>query len=221
VSPLPRRCVGSVVGMAEDFRVEVELDDEEYGYSLWERLRALHLDDEARRRLGPGVVVSRDGSRLFLYAETMRRAQQAERVIRALVEEDSLSAEIALTRWHPVEEEWEDASVPLPETAEEEQAEYEERLADEASETAQEGSYDWQIVAQLESRDEAAELADQLGKQGLPVAHRWRYVVVGALTEEAAEALAQRLREEVPDAEVVVEANLSDVPVGPFQFIGF
>ena len=49
----------------KDFRVEVEFDDGEYGYSLWERLRALHLDNEARRRLGELVVVTRDGSGLF------------------------------------------------------------------------------------------------------------------------------------------------------------
>jgi hypothetical protein len=207
--------------MAEDFRVEVELDDEEYGYSLWERLRALHLDDEARRRLGPGVVVSRDGSRLFLYAESRQKAREAERVVRQLVEEDSLSAEIALTRWHPVEEGWEDVSVPLPESPEEERAEYQERLAEEASEAAEEGTYDWQVVVRLDARDEAADLAGRLEREGLPVAHRWRYVVVGALTEEAAEELAQRLRREAAHAEVGVEANVSNVPVGPFQFIGF
>ena len=50
----------------EDWRIEVELDDEEQGYSLMERLRAGDLDDEARARLGERVVVSRDGSRLFL-----------------------------------------------------------------------------------------------------------------------------------------------------------
>jgi hypothetical protein len=208
--------------VAEDFRVEVELDDEEYGYSLWERLRALHLDDEARRRLGPGVVVTRDGSRLFLYIQDELRAREAARVVRKLVEEDSLTAEIRLTRWHPVEQEWEDVSIPLPQSAHEEQVEYEARVAEEASEAEAEGEYDWQVVVHLGSRDEAAVLAEKLADERLPVAHRWRYVVVGALTEEAAEELADRIRGEAPaGAEVGVEANLSDVPAGPFQFVGF
>src|ERR671925_172654 len=84
-SPHLRGCVGSVVSVAEDFRVEVELDDEEYGYSLWERLRALHLDDEARQRLGKSVLVTRDGSQLFLYASDRPQAREAEKVIRDLV----------------------------------------------------------------------------------------------------------------------------------------
>jgi hypothetical protein len=208
--------------VAEDFRVEVELDDEEYGYSLWERLRALHLDDEARRRLGPGVVVTRDGSRLFLYAQDELRAREAARVVRKLLEEDSLTGETKLTRWHPVEQEWEDVSIPLPRGADEEEAEYEARVAEEASEAAKEGAYDWQVVVHVASRDQAAGLAETLGDEGLPVAHRWRYVVVGALTEEAAEELADRIRGETPaGVEVGVEANLSDVPAGPFQFVGF
>jgi hypothetical protein len=208
--------------VAEDFRVEVELNDEEYGYSLWERLRALHLDDEARRRLGPGVVVTRDGSRLFLYAQDEQRAREAGRVVRKLVEEDSLTGEVKVTRWHPVEQEWEDVSTPLPQGTDEERAEYESRVAEEASEAEAEGEYDWQVVVHLGSRDEAAGLAEKLGGEGLPVAHRWRYVVVGALTGEAAEELADRIRGDAPTgAEVGVEASLSDVPAGPFQFVGF
>jgi hypothetical protein len=208
--------------VAEDFRVEVELDDEEYGYSLWERLRALHLDDEARQRLGKSVLVTRDGSRLFVYAEDELRARAAQNVVRQLVEENALSAEIAVTRWHPVEEEWEDASVPLPQSTEEVRAEYEARVAEEAAEVAREGGYDWQVVAHLPSRDDALRLAEQLAEDGLPVAQRWRYVVVGALTEEAAEELADRVRREAQaGAEVAVEASLSDVPARPFQFIGF
>jgi hypothetical protein len=207
--------------VAEDFRVEVELDDDEYGYSLWERLRALHLDNEARKRLGDSVVVTRDGSRLFLYGADERRAREAETVVRQLVEEDALSAEIKLTRWHPVEEEWEDVAVPLPRTPEEERAEFEDRVAEEAEEAEEEGAYDWHVVLHLPSRDDAAELAQRLESESLPVAHRWRYVVVGLLTEEEAAELADRLRREIRGAEISVEADLSDVPSGPFQFVGF
>jgi hypothetical protein len=207
--------------VAEDFRVEVELDDEEYGYSLWERLRALHLDDEARKRLGDSVVVTRDGSQLFLYAADERRAREAEKVVRRLVDDDALSAEIRVTRWHPVEEEWEDLAVPLPRTPEEEHAEFEARVAEEAEEAEAEGAYDWHVVVRLPSRDDAAELTQRLEADGLPVSHRWRYVVAGLLTDEEAAELAERLRREVAGAEVSVEADLSDVPSGPFQFVGF
>jgi hypothetical protein len=214
--------VASLEVAAEDFRVEVELDDEAHGYSLRERLRALDLDDEARKRLGKTVVVTRDGSRLFLYALDEPQVRQAERVMRGLVAEGGLSADIRVTRWHPVEEEWKDLAVPLPRTPEDEEAEYEAREAAEEEEAEAEGSYDWQVVLHLRGRGEAHDLAEQLTAEGLPVARRWRYVVVGAVTEEDAEELASRLRSELgDDAEVSVSADISDVPSRPFQFVGF
>jgi hypothetical protein len=206
---------------AEDFRVEVELDDEQSGYSLWERLRARHLKDEVQHRLGDRVVVTRDGSQLFLYAATERSARDARKAVQGILDEDGVVAEVTVTRWHPVEEEWEDVSVPLPQSAADERAEYEERVAEQAAEAAEEGEYDWQVIVHASSRDGAAEVAERLAAEGFPVARRWRYVVVGALTEEAAEVLADRLRGELSDAEVEVGASLNDVPAGPFQFIGF
>jgi len=133
--------------VAEDFRVEVELDDEAHGYPLRERLRALNLDDETRDRLGKSVVVTRDGSRLFAYTETDDQAAEAERVIAQLVSDEDLTAEVRVTRWHPVAEEWRDASLPLPSTAADEQREYAERETAETQEARAEGDFDWRVVA--------------------------------------------------------------------------
>ena len=208
--------------MNDEFRVEVDLDDDEHGYSIGERLRALDLDDEARERLGRRVLVTRDGSRLFLYAASEADAREAAEVVRSLIEADGLTAEIRVTRWHPVEEAWKDASIPLPRTPEEEEAEYAAREAAEAREAELEGEYDWEVAIRLPRRDEAIEVAHRLEAEGLPVSRRWRYVVVSALTQERAEELAQRLRAELPsDADVSVEANLSDVRLPAFQFLPF
>ena len=209
--------------MNDEFRVEVELDDDdEHGYSLGERLRALDLDDEVRERLGRRVLVTRDGSRLFLYAANEAQAREAAEVVRSLVDADELTAEIRVTRWHPVEEAWKDASIPLPRTPEEEEAEYAARAAAEAEEAEIEGEYDWHVVVRLPGRDEAIEVARRLEQEGVPVARRWRYVVGGVLTEERAEELAERLRAELPnDADISVEANLSDLRLPMFQFLPF
>ncbi len=67
-------------------------------------------------------MVTRDGSQLFLYASSEVAAREAERTIRELVEAEGLSAEIRVTRWHPVEESWRDASEPLPATPEQERS---------------------------------------------------------------------------------------------------
>lgn len=207
--------------MAEDFRVEVDLNDEAHGYPLGERLRALNLDDEARGRLGGNVVVTRDGPRVFAYTSTEPQAREAERVLRELVSDEELSADIRVTRWHPVAEEWRDASLPLPSTPSGEEREYEEREAAERRETEAEGTFDWHVVVELQTRDAARDLAQTLSREG-PAKRRWRFVTVGAVTEERAEELAQRLRGELGEsAEVRVEADLGDVAFGPFQFIGF
>ena len=65
----------------DEFRVEVELDDDEHHLTLGERLRAVDLDDEARERLGSRVIVTRDGSHLFLYANSQASCEEAERVV--------------------------------------------------------------------------------------------------------------------------------------------
>jgi len=208
--------------VAEDFRVEVELDDEAHGYPLRERLRALSLDDEARERLGTDVVVTRDGSRLFAYTSTEEQASEAERVIRELVRDEELTADIRVTRWHPVAEEWRDASQPLPTTPADEEREYAEREAAEEQEARAEGEFDWRVVAVLPSRDAAGDLARRLLDEGLPAKRRWHYVMVGVVTEERADELAERLRDELGDSvDVWVQADIGDVVAGPFQFIGF
>jgi hypothetical protein len=208
--------------MEDEFRVEVELRDEAHGYSLGERLRALDLDDEARKRLGKRVLVTRDGSRLFLYASTEEQAREAADVVRQLVDDEGLTAEIETTRWHPIAEEWKDVSIPLPRTAEEEQAEYAEHEAAEIREAAIEGEYDWHVAIRAKGRDEAREVAARLGAEGYGVHRRWRYVLVDAPTEERAQELAERLRGELPeDSEVSVEVNPADIELPTFQFLPF
>jgi hypothetical protein len=206
----------------DEFRVEVELADDEHGDSIGERLRALDLDDDAHQRLGTGIAVTRDGSRLFLYAGTEIQGREAERIVRQLAAADDLTADIRFTRWHPIEEAWKDASLPLPATDAERQAEYAAREAAEADEALREGSFDWTVAVRLSSRDRAKELAESLSAAGTPVSRRWRYLVAGALTEEQAEELAGRIRGELEDDEEArIDADLSDVTRSPLQFLPF
>jgi len=152
-------------------------------------MRALSLDDEARERLGSNVMVTRDESRIFLYAASEAQVREAERVIGRLVDADELTAEIRVTRWHPVEEAWKDASIPLPTSSQEEAAELAAREAAEAREAEIEGDYDWHVVVHVPGRGNAIELERRLAAEGLPVRRRWRYVTVGVLTEERADEL--------------------------------
>jgi hypothetical protein len=204
----------------DEWRVEVELEDEEGGFGLGERLRSYDLDDEARKRLGRRAMVTRDGPRLFVYASSEDEAREGERVVRELAAEDDLVAKTTLTRWHPVEEAWKDASIPLPHTEAEEREELERREEAEWQEAEEEGSFDWLVKVALPSRAEATKLADRLADEGYPIHRRWRYVTVDVVTEERANELATELGDQLPpDAEVWVEANPDEIPSPSFVLL--
>ena len=202
----------------EDWRIQVDLDDDEHGYSVSERLRALDLDDQARERMGDRVVVSRDGSQLFLYAATAEQADEAERIIRELVAADDLTAEISTSRWHPVEQVWKDPSIPLPSTEESLEDERERREVADEHEAKLTDSWNWHLRVELPDRSEAVTLAERLESEGLRVHRRWRYVTVDLATEESAQELANRLAATLPEGtELTVETKPPD-PV--FVFLG-
>jgi hypothetical protein len=175
--------------MAEEWRVEVELHEEGHGLSLGERLRTLDLDDEARKRLGDRVVVTRDGSRMFLYARSSDEASAAAEVIGSLATEDGIEAETELTRWDEETDSWVPGDgAPAAASGDEGEAA---------------GEAEWEARIVLSSVRKAFEVARQLRDEGLEVRRRWRFVLALAPTEEAANELAERLRAEVSEAESV------------------
>ncbi|WP_396905936.1 hypothetical protein [Mycolicibacterium phlei] len=108
---------------AEEFKVDVELGTPGHHLSFWERLRTLDVDDDARKRLGARVTVTRDGDRILLYTHSLADAQEAERTVRALLAEDRIEARFTVSRWDSAAQEWVDpdsgAQVPddAPEVA--------------------------------------------------------------------------------------------------------
>jgi hypothetical protein len=211
--------------MSDDWRVTVDFDDEGDGTQLVEWLAARRLEAEERERLGGRVVVSRDGPRVFLYTDEEQQARDAEGFIRAHLSSESRAANVSLERWHPVEQDWRDASVPLPETEDEIHAEHERQQAREASESFASGHAEWEVRVSLPSREATEALAEQLGAEGLPVVRRSTFLLVGAANRDDAEALAERLRAESPEgAKVEVEPGGGMVwevmPHNPFAVFG-
>jgi hypothetical protein len=92
----------------EEFKVEVELGDEAHHLSFWERVKSLGLDDDARKRLGGRVTVTRDGNRIQLYTHTLEDAREAERTVRELVAADDITAEYTVSRWDADAQQWVD-----------------------------------------------------------------------------------------------------------------
>ena len=98
---------------ADEFRVEVNLDDEAHGHPFSERLASLDLDEAVSERLGDRVIVTRDGPRMFVYTQTRAACAEAERVVKDTLTEDGLYADVRSTRWNPATGAWQDADAPL------------------------------------------------------------------------------------------------------------
>jgi hypothetical protein len=211
--------------VADDFRLAITLDASGDGFSFAESMRELSLERDARKRLGDRVAVSADGPNVFVYTDTEDAAREAQRAIGPLLAEHGLTdSAVALTRWHPAEERWESISQPLPSTPEERAAEHAVEEADEAAETAEQGFAEWEVRVELPTHSDTVRFAEQLEAEGIPVVRRWKFLLVGAATEDDAEAAAARIAKEAPEGSKV-HAEISGGAVWkvgePFPFALF
>jgi hypothetical protein len=174
------------------------------------------VSDDARRRLGR-IAVGGSGPQVFLYVGSEAAAREAEQIVGDVLAQHHIQAGFALYRWHPIEEEWEDADAPMPRTDAERQAEYQ-RLRDaETAESLASGVAEWEARAELPSHRETVALAARLREEGRPVVQRWRFLVVGANNEADAHEIADQIRREAPPgATVRAEHSRVNMP-----FMGF
>jgi hypothetical protein len=191
--------------MSDNWRIRITVAEHGQADSLLERLGLDLGSDEAKdlaRELeGHRLAVSRDDDTIFVYADSQAQAEQARRIVEAELAEDELQAEIEFERWLPEEERWSGESPE--ETWEQEEVER--------------GFAPWEVRVELPTHREAEELADQLESEGYDVVRRWRYLIVGAGSEEEARELAKRLHGEAEaGGEVVWEVT----PQNPFALFG-
>jgi hypothetical protein len=196
----------------------VTLHDQAHVGRALESLHEHEVEDDARRRLGHRVAVSAEGDQIFLYAGTENAAREADQVARELTRQHGLSADFALDRWHPIEEEWEDASAAMPQTDEQREAEHQRLEEDETRESDEYGYPQWEVRVEMPSRHAAEELAERLRAEGHPVVRRWTLLVLGANDSDDADALAQVVKQEAPADAKVETAELG--PLLPFTQIG-
>jgi hypothetical protein len=191
--------------VANDFRLAVEFDDPDLGFHLTRLLHERELEGEIREKLGQRVVVSHEGSHVYLYTATREQAEAAAGVVGELIAEHDLGARVLpLTRWHPVEKRWEDASVPLPSTEQEIEAEHGRWEEQQAKETRELGYAECEVRVELPSHQEAVELARRLEDEGIkPISRRWRYLLIGVDNDDQAGELAELVRAQAPTGAVV------------------
>ena len=192
----------------DDWRITVTFEDEGLLHRLGEHLRENSFAKEVSARLGDRVVASVDGLTMFVYADSENTARAAQAAIAELLPAKHLAATTALHRWHPVEERWEEPSAAVPRTPEEEAAEHARHEDDEAKESAAVGYAEWEVRVELPSHRETIAFADRLEADGIPAVRRWKFLLVGAATEDDANTLAQRIVADAPaGAEVHAQAS--------------
>ena len=215
----------TVRAVNDDWRLHVTLPHPDHANALAANLTASEIEHDLSTQLQDRFAVSRDGAELFLYAGAREALDGARALITKIAGERNWQPEFELMRWHPTAEEWEDADAPLPSTPDEQAAERAELMEREREESSEQGFADFEVRVQCRSHADAVRLAAQLDSEGLPHARRWRYVIVGAVDEDSAQSLADRLRGEAPDgSEVTVEgsagAALAGRPPNVFALFG-
>ncbi len=188
----------------DDWRIRIELPDEEVAQDLLARLGlrqsdAEELADELREHR---LAVSQDGDTVFVYAATGMQAEQAARIVESELDDLGLTPSRFVTeRWLRDEERWNDDP---------EQADVEEELL-------QRGYAPWEVRVEAGSLREAHDLAEQLRSEGYDVSRTFTYVIAGAGSREEAVELARRVHGEVePGGELVYEVQ----PQNPFAVFG-
>lgn len=165
----------------DDWRIRIEVDEEEHATGLLERLTG-DLDSEARELAeelkSQKLAVSRDGETIFVYAATRAAARSAHAVVEAQLRAHGIEARSSrVEHWLDEEDRWDDE--PKGETWEEEELDR--------------GDAPWEVRVETPSREEAHELAEQLEAEGYRPERRFQYLIVGTATREDADALAARL----------------------------
>lgn len=211
--------------MNDDWRLQVDLREENHARALTTRLAAQQLQHDLSDAFHDRVIVTRDGARVFLYAGTREQAERARDAVEADARQHEWHLEVDFRHWHPIAEEWGDPDKPLPDDDAARIAEREELMKREREETAKRGHPEFEVRVDLPSHHDAVGLSEQLRKEGLPTVHRWRYVLVGATDEDSAKKLAERIRDEAPaGSRVSVEgtwaAAYAERPPNPFAVLG-
>jgi hypothetical protein len=189
---------------ADDWRIRIELPDEEGARGLLERFGIGRSDAEelAEELRAHRLAVSQDGETVFVYTGSGMQAEQANRVIEQELEDAGLTPDRFVTeRWLADEERWNDDP---------EGPDVEEDLLER-------GYAPWEVRVECENRQQAHDLAEELRGEGYDVSRTFTYVIAGTSTREEAVELAQRLHGTVePGGELVYEVQ----PYNPFAVFG-
>jgi hypothetical protein len=185
----------------DDWRLRIELPE---AGGLLERLRnglSTEAGELAKGLEEHRLAVTHDEDSVFVYAASLRQAEQAQEVVEAELRELGLQPVLVVVeQWLSDEERWDDEAPG----------------ADAEDDVLARGYAPWEVRVTCPSAGAARDLAERLEAEGYGVVRRWRYVLAGVATRADADALAERLHGEVePGGEVVWEVT----PANPFALV--
>jgi hypothetical protein len=188
----------------DDWRIRIELPDEEGARGLLERLGFASSDAKelAQELRAHRLAVSQDGDTVFVYAATGMQAEHASRVVEQELQDAGVTPNRLVTeRWLRDEDRWNDDP---------DQGGVEEELLDR-------GYAPWEVRIETKTLGEAHDLAEQLRGEGYDVSRTFTFVIAGTASREQAAELARRFHGQVePGGELVYEVR----PQNPFAVFG-
>jgi len=188
----------------DDWRLRIELPDEEGARGLLERLGLARsdADDLAAELRNERLAVSQDGDTVFVYAASGMLAEQASRIVeRELQDAGVTPTRLVTEHWLSEEERWDDDAP---------QGTWEQEEIDR-------GYAPWEVRVECATLHEAHDLAEQLRAEGYGVSRTFTYVIAGTASRDQAVALARRVHGKVePGGELVYEVQ----PQNPFAVFG-
>lgn len=189
---------------SDDWRLRIELPDEEGARGLLERLGLARseADELAMQLRHERLAVSQDDDTVFVYAASGVQAEQASRIVeRELQDAGVTPVRFVREHWLANEERWDDEAP---------QGNWEQ-------EEIERGYAPWEVRVECDSLHEAHELAEQLRSEGYGVSRTFTYVIAGTASRQDAVKLAQRIHGRVePGGELVYEVQ----PQNPFAVFG-
>jgi hypothetical protein len=211
--------------MNDDWRLEVGFDDPGHIGPLVDRLEAGELEHDLSGAFHDRVIVSREGPTVLLYAGSREQAEAARNHVLSLAQQHGWKLDAELTHWHPTAEEWEDPDLPLPDSDAARQAEHEELIAAERRQTEASRHPEYEVRVDLRSFHEAGQFADTLRSEGLPVVHRWKFLLVGVPDEDSGKELVEKIQSQAPPgSKVGLEgtwaAAYAERPPNPYAVLG-
>jgi hypothetical protein len=191
------------VADSDDWRVTITVSGETGAGRAPQSFSLRQAEKDIRGQVGRGIAVGAGDGRIFLYASTETAARDAERAARDVLAGHGIAAESAVHRWHPIEEQWEDPGLPMPQTEAEREAEHQRLVDAETAESHAAGVAQWDVRVELGSHRQAVALARELESEGRAVVRRWKFLLVAASNEDEARELAGQIRQQAPPGAAV------------------